>query len=697
MSPESILEVERIHYLDGGLITSVSPRLLEQNRGPASELLNFDFALVGIPTKRPGTATLHDPITGKEITSLFEYLKTTTGATHIFAGTKDGIVYRWNGTAWVVIKSGLDADPMWYINFADRIVFSNGEDTLMSWDGTDVAETLGEETAYMETFFPYSNNDLVFTAVSPGITGNYIQVEFIQPEADTDPATVALTGTGTEADPYVISVTLKYTAKVPQQYKLFLDSPTGGTFNVGNVFGFETVAYNISAADLKTALNKVYGAGSVTDVSTSLEADIDFIITFNNTFVSAYMKANFEDLEWAGEGSPNIEIHQEFEWDEILSTANEIKALLDSTPSVAALITTTHLGSSTGEETVVTLAKRSLTGGFDGLAGKYLTMFKNRIIMVTEDNKLSASHTGDPTLWSPYKSGSNAFETFIGTNDGTKLTGLLDMADGGLLIGKSNSLYGMFGYTRENFVVDLIDPDIGVVSHKTMHFIKPYALFVARDGVYRYEIGAIPERISFPIQEIFDDEVDHSRLAECSAVVINRAYILTMPTHTGTITLVYYPEFDKWSLWDEPAGFVYAKYLDNNKPLMYVEPEGNQIKTLVNSVSTDSGSAIDVVYGSMELDANRPEVEKYYGDLYIVFRNYDGGSTVGIEVSFNGEDFLPIATKETISGTDKKQVVLRVPLGREARFMQVRIVNKDKERHFSPIAMYYTYRLQGVL
>jgi len=699
MSPNTPIYVERLHYLDGGLVTSVSSRLIDQSRGFSSELLNFDLAQVGLPTKRPGTVELFTALTGKEINGLFEYLKTTTKEKWVLVSTTSGEIYYWDGTKWEELVTGLTGDPVWFINFADRVVFSNGSDSLMSWGGANVDSSLGQEYAYMETFFPYSNNDLVFTAVTPGISGNNIQVEFIQPDEDKVTASAALTGAGTEASPYLVSVTLAYKARVPQQYALFLDSPTGGTFTIGNVFEMEELAYNASANDIETTLKKVYGSSMIESVETSEDPGEDFIITFSTNMINAYLRATYVGLTW-GSGSPNptLEVVQDFEWDEILSTANEIKTLLNTHVQISALITTTHLGDSDGTNTVVTLAKRSLTGGYDSVTGKYLTMFKNRILMVTEEDKLIASHTGDPTLWSPYKSGSNAFEAYIGTNDGTELTGLLDLGDGGLLISKTDTLYGMFGYTRENFVTDLIDPVIGSVGHKTMRFIKPFALFLAKDGIYRYEIGNIPERISYPIQEVFDNFVDHDNIENSSSCVLNRTYIITLPGKDDTfLTLVYYPELDKWVQWTNPSGFVYAKYLNNTSPVMFIPEDTTKIHAVDTTLSTDVGEDIYTSYTSIELDANFPETLKYFGEVYIVFRNTDEPYIITVEISLNGKQFYHIAKNEEIGGTKDRQFVLRVPIGKEARFMVIKISNEDSNRHFVPMAMYYTYQLLEVL
>ncbi|OQA16990.1 MAG: hypothetical protein BWY63_02557 [Chloroflexi bacterium ADurb.Bin360] len=62
-----------------------------------------------------------------------------------------------------------------------------------------------------------------------------------------------------------------------QAYQLFLDTPTGGTFKLGDGDSIETgaLAYNASAAAIETALRSAYSDAGITVV-----ADADFLITF---------------------------------------------------------------------------------------------------------------------------------------------------------------------------------------------------------------------------------------------------------------------------------------------------------------------------------------------------------------------------------------------------------------------------------
>lgn len=87
--------------------------------------------------------------------------------------------------------------------------------TVLSPESQVVIPTIESEdapvnavAASLTTELTGDNNDLVFTAKKKGVS--YINVAYIDPGEDTAACSAALTGSGTAADPYVISVTLKY-------------------------------------------------------------------------------------------------------------------------------------------------------------------------------------------------------------------------------------------------------------------------------------------------------------------------------------------------------------------------------------------------------------------------------------------------------------------------------------------------------
>ena len=704
--PEQELRIHRVNNLDGGLISSISSRLLDQSAGMVGDIRNLSFDYPGIVNKRRGTENTFSSITGA-IKGLFEFEKTSDNTSYVVIaveheGSLSYLYWDVDTSEWVSIIGGLNTAEPDFASFADQLVIANPEESLASWDGDTFSSTLGAAKAKLETFFVYSNNDLIFTAKEAGVNGNYIRIKIIEPEVDTATPSVATEGAQTSASPLLITITPAWNDVVPHKMKLFLDSPTGGQYQIGDPFGYRLLDYDATAATIETKLKEVYGSDKITSVEASVEVDVDFIITFNGV-VNSYLRADFSGLEYADPetASPEVSEEQEYQDSEIVSTANEIKAMLEADATVNNLLDIEHISGSDGSGVVTTMRERALTGGYDAVKGAYLELFRGRLLLAGDSddpNLLKGSHTGDPSLWDPSASGSNAFEMYVGPDDGTSITGLLELGDGGVLIGKHKSIYGLFGYTRDNFVVDLVDSQRGVVNHASMAFVKPYGLFVSSSAVYRYEAGSLPENISIPIQEIFEEEVDQTKLDQCSAVVRDREYILSLPAKEGdNIVLVYYVDGNRWTRWSEPTGKYFSDYSTVKDGFLYAPEEGTQVVLFGSDRGKDKGTAFESYLTTVELDAGLPEIDKYFGDLYIIFRTAEEDYNVSVEVTLNDNYNNVIATEEVIPGNSRKQKVLRVVVGREARFMEVTVRNEDGSKDFNPLAVLFTYRNMGVL
>jgi len=682
--------IYRIRSLDGGLITSFSPRLLDQQRGYSSDILNVAFDYPGIPSKRKGTQDYLDDAPD-DVRGLYEFERTFTEDKYVLLSCADGKLYRWDGTVWIEIKDSLPDEEPDFNSFADQVVIAYPSYNLFSWDGTEFKDDLGAEKADIETFFIFENNDLRFIAKEAGIEGNYIRVAIVEPEAETESVSIATEGAQTEEDPFVITVTPEWKDVTKHKMMVYLGDPTGGEWQIGDPFTMITVDYDVSVANLQSVLRDLYGDDEV-DIEASVEADEDFIITFS-TLVNSHMRADFALLE--GATNPTSSEYQGYEDAEILSTAQEIKDAIEADVAANDKIDVELIGDGTGK--VYSFSESGLTGGFDSVKGAFLEDFRTRLLLAgdpDDPNLLRSSHTGDPSLWDPYASGSNAFELYVGPDDGTKVTGLLEMGDGGILIGKERSTYALFGYTRENMIVDLVDSNVGVVNHHSMGFVKPYALFVSGDGVYRYEAGQLPEKISLPIQEVFDNEVDHSKLEESSAFTTERSYILSLPSvDGGSVVLVYYADQERWTKWDQPDGKFFSSYSELSKGFLFNERDSLDIKQF----GVEDKTGYETKLTTVEMDSELPERVKYFDDLYVIFRIADEPYDVQVSVGLDGRNLQEFARSETIEGVKGNQKVLRVTIGKEARFMHLSVSGSESDNDFHPMSVVYTYRPHGVL
>lgn len=334
---------------------------------------------------------------------------------------------------------------------------------------------------------------------------------------------------------------------------------------------------------------------------------------------------------------------------------------------------------------------------------KYLEVFGTRLTAAGHPNypsKLYVSHTGDPTIWDPWRHDSNAVEIFVSPDNGQRITGLLNLGEASLLIGKSGSLYELAGYTRESYTVVLIDPNIGVASHKSMVYISPYGYFVNKRGIYRYYSGQVPERISFPIQNLFDEYVDTTQITKSRGFLLGKEnYVAVLPKQGGgSVAFVFNTEQESWVEWDNPKVGEYMMVEDDPAgEVYYVEPGGEQFFRVTRDKRDDNGTAIPSVMDTQDLDAELPEVEKDFGDLYLNFFTDSDPYWVDISIMLDGYEWLKVGQGVEVPGKGRGQHLVRVPVGKTARFLRVRVENSREGENLSPITLLYTFQPKDVL
>lgn len=586
-------EIYRIPSLSGGMVGSVSARLVDQTKGFSVMFKNFDPSMMGLPVKRPAYTKLPGYSLSGKLTGLHYFNKLSDSKNYMIVSHGSTVTaFDMFEDETITIESSVEENkPVYFATAADQVVYTNGEDTLRAWDGVTLKKDLGSRKASMRTYLLYADNDLEYTAKEAGKT--FIKVQYVKAKSKTNKTTVKVSGSGTEEKPRLILV----------------------------------------------------------------------------------------NLAWNNDG--------------ILSTAAQVRTAVTNHATAGNLVSVEHVSDSDGSREVTEMPGRMLTGGFDAVKGKYLIEYRTRAV-VADGNKLLLSHTGDPHLWSPGAPESNSVELFVSPDDGEPITGLLNMGDGGILIGKPSTLYGLFGYKRDNFVVDMIDPTVGVSSHRSMAYARPYAYWVHRSAVYRSQPGATPERISFAIQELLDEQVDLRRIEEATAFIYNRLYVVSLPVHEGGYaTYCFHIDQESWGLWTPPAGVVDWTTQENT---FYLATTDQGITRLDPGVlSDDPGGIIDSEITTVELDLGLMEQEKDIGDLYLVFRGTGESLYVNIKLFFDGSTEPDrVYDNVEISGNTGKQVVLRIPVGRTARFMQVSITD-DREQQLTPMALSYTYQIKDVV
>jgi hypothetical protein len=331
---------------------------------------------------------------------------------------------------------------------------------------------------------------------------------------------------------------------------------------------------------------------------------------------------------------------------------------------------------------------------------KYLAEYRLRVAAAGDPanpSKLYISHTGDPELWSTTDSRSNAAELFVSPDDGDVITGLCNVGEGGLLVGKQRALYGLFGYSRANFMVDLLDPTVGVGSHKTMLYIRPYAYFVNQYGVYRMEVGSPAERISSSIQSVFDDRINRSRIAESRAVLVGRNYVVTLPTgETDTFTLAFHVDRLAWCEWTQPH--IQESFLVTDDPtsnVYYFPRKELHPRKISQELHFDLLDPIPSSVTFVESSAGLPEVEKDLNQLYLMCKAAD--KPYHINVWAWADDpawnlWQQVASNLEISGQKGAQVTHYVPLeASNVRYFKIKLESVGRGEKFHPMALTFVY------
>jgi len=258
---------------------------------------------------------------------------------------------------------------------------------------------------------------------------------------------------------------------------------------------------------------------------------------------------------------------------------------------------------------------------------KFLAEFRLRLMaagMPDEPLMLQSSHPGDPELWDPDEDGSAAFMAFVSPDDGQRITGLLGLDDF-LLIGKEESLYGLFGTTRQDFSIFPVDFTTGVGSHWSMKAIMGAAFFVGGEGdIYRLLPGEPPTEISAPVRSLLEG-ADRENMDRARAFVYqNRYYVVGVPLlDNNRVTLVFDVREGRWAEWTIPTGEIAQATIDDNTRVVFTKPEGSQIWRLDKESSKDDDEPVESVVQTHTISFGAEGIEKDISNVFITFREHE--------------------------------------------------------------------------
>lgn len=327
-----------------------------------------------------------------------------------------------------------------------------------------------------------------------------------------------------------------------------------------------------------------------------------------------------------------------------------------------------------------------------------ITEWRNRIVAsgIKDDPcKVMLSDIMNPELWDAHTLGSTAVEFYAGPDDGELITGIKNTGEGGVLILKPTKTYGLFGYTRQDMTLDLLDTELGGESANAVTYIRPHAYFCGLDGVFRYK-GTTVERISTPIQTFWEAEVDRTRLDETVSAIVQRNLLVTVPKKDGEfVTLVFNIDKERWcGLWTAPLLEHVARLreriifstIDDPKNLYHL----NYLQYM------DDTKPIKAIISTHEFDVGVPEREKDISDIYLTFLCTEDPYTVFIECFVDSKSVLTSPFVCEIAGKKDDQSVHRMHVGRTGRFFRLRLWSLDNT-NFKPLSITALIRFKELI
>jgi hypothetical protein len=312
----------------------------------------------------PGNAFDVD-VTGSDIVVTLETTpEVAASATAVCSGSNNDLVYT-AATAGVA-GNGISVE---YVDPAGP-----GEVLDVTVVGDDISVQLAtapEATATASTSLAGANNDVKYDAQNAGAAGNDISVEYVDPG-------VSGAALGVEVDGSDITVNLGTDADNFASYTTALAGTNNDIVYTADVFGPSgnsiTVTYVDPAANDQNLIIGVVGNAITVNLSTDGAGVItatanDIIAELEDTPAAAAL-VNVAQADTYGSGVVTAMALQTLSGGdnggEITSTADAVKAEIESTPAADALVAVSDVGGNDGSGLVTAMVPLSLSGGLTG-------------------------------------------------------------------------------------------------------------------------------------------------------------------------------------------------------------------------------------------------------------------------------------------------------------------------------------------
>lgn len=289
----------------------------------------------------------------------------------------------------------------------------------------------------------------------------------------------------------------------------------------------------------------------------------------------------------------------------------------------------------------------------DAPAGSaFLTTHANRFYLANRnDNNLSYSALRDASDWSDVDEYVGSGTIVVESEDGELPTGLTNFADHVILF-KRYTMHELFGEDSTNFTMANPYP-YGCISDRSIVVTKYGLFFLGPDGVYLYQGGNAPQKISDPVKKYIEYiNMEHSR--HCVAGSDGRFLYVSLVTGTSTlpnVTLKYDMEYRTWWVENYVAT---AYFLDGQTFYVAI---GSNIYT--KGGNDDNGNPIEWEWVSKPFTEGDEISKKSLHKLWLV-ADIEESSSVNVYYSADSEGDNWILAK-SIQPTGRLQNI-RIPL-----------------------------------
>ncbi len=225
-------------------------------------------------------------------------------------------------------------------------------------------------------------------------------------------------------------------------------------------------------------------------------------------------------------------------------------------------------------------------------------------------SRVRFSELNDPEVWP-----SDNFVD-VATDDGSAITGIVSRM-GILYIFKENSIWALYGSTKNTFSLVKVSPTVGCLIPGSLAVAGRAVLFWSRRGIEAFDGGNV-ELLSDRVSPLLET-VNWVQTAKVRSIAHNDRYWLAFPTGSSVTndTILVYDLRENW--WTRYAGLTLGAFavLDGSGDSGEL-CGGNGAVTKVYELAkgvTDDGAAISAYWSSKHFDFGSPQVVKTFRRL----------------------------------------------------------------------------------